>query len=74
MAKHVELPLAPCPFCAGQYLHLQHRLLSYTVVCQTCHSQGPHRHLLDQAVASWNLVSQQLTEKNKQATEKGVCY
>jgi len=54
--------IEPCPFCNSGNLHISHRLMSHTVICQTCKSSGPHRRDLESSLLEWNHTAKLLRQ------------
>jgi len=54
--------IEPCPFCNSGNLHISHRLMSHTVICQTCKSCGPHRRSVENALLEWNHTAKLLSQ------------
>ena len=52
--------IASCPFCNSHRIHVAHHLLSYSVTCETCKCNGPHKRLLVDAITEWNLAAHKL--------------
>ena len=55
-------PISTCPFCgSSDFLQVEKREFSFYVLCETCGSSGPRRHLFEDAVADWNELSKSVS-------------
>jgi len=57
--------LAQCPFCFGAKPNLANHLISFQVICQTCHATGPKKQSKKDAIISWNQLSEDLARSRQ---------